>query len=247
MDYVLDISGHQGEVDFAAVKSAGISGVFLKCSEGDSYLAPKFKPNYEKALAAGLKVGAYHFMRAANAADAAAEGAWFAKCVAGLNLQLGVALDIEHEGVNWDGAAVTALQARTMVQRFWSGFGTFGGEKWLYAGKDYFMRFLNHSQLEPYSRWLANPSRLDFALPVKMLQYSWEGRVEGVPNAVDLNVMWDTSAVRQRGEFLEHPLLFAEREVLPPPQESEGEVVYRIRGHIGEMEVELELLAEKEE
>ena len=55
-NYVLDISGHNGEVDFAKVKAAGIAGVMLKCTEGDSYLAPKFLPNYKKALTAGLKV-----------------------------------------------------------------------------------------------------------------------------------------------------------------------------------------------
>ena len=32
--YVLDISGHNGEVDFEKVKAAGIYGVMLKCSEG---------------------------------------------------------------------------------------------------------------------------------------------------------------------------------------------------------------------
>ncbi len=244
MEYVLDVSGHQGEVDFAKVKAAGISAVMLKCSEGDGYLAPKFKPNYEKALAAGLKVGAYHFMRAATAADAAAEGAWFAKCVAGLELQLGVALDIEHEGVNWDGAKVTAAQAREMVQRFWSGFGSFSSEKWIYASKDYFMRFLNHAQLEQYPRWLANPSRLSFDLPVKMLQYSWEGRVDGVPKAVDLNVLWDISAERGREEFLEHPLVFVEREAVTPPPAGGGEVLYRIRGRIGSQAVELEVVKE---
>lgn len=238
MVYVLDISGHQGDVDFEKVKKAGIYGVMLKCSEGDSYLAPKFQPNYQKALAAGLKVGAYHFMRAAKAADAAAEGRWFAKCVAGLDLALGAALDIEHEGVNWDGVKLSAGKARELVQRFWQEFGAAANTKWLYASKDYFLRFLHHDELAQYPRWLANPSRLAFDLPLKMLQYSWEGEVAGVPKAVDLNVLWEESELRQREAFLEHPLSFAEKK---------EQLLYRIRGHIGEKEVELELLATQAE
>lgn len=238
MKYVLDVSGHQGEVDFAAVKAAGIDGVILKCSEGDGYVAPKFLPNYRKALAAGLRIGAYHFMRGSTAAAAYAEGQCFADCVKDLQLELGVALDIEHEGVNWDGAKVTAEEAKTMVQNFWRGFGAVqeGMRRWIYAGKDYFLRFLSHEELEQYPRWLANPSRLDFPLAVAMLQYSWEGKVEGVPNAVDLNVLWDESRVRSRQEFLEHPLLFS-RETAEENKETAG--IYHIKGKIGPWDVEL--------
>lgn len=244
MVYVLDVSGHQGEVDFAKVKASGIYGVMLKCSEGSSYLAPKFLPNYEKALAAGLKVGAYHFMRADTQADAVREGKWFAACVDGLKLELGAALDIEHEGVNWDGVNVTGEQAKNMVLGFWNGFANVQPEKnrWLYASKDYFLRFLNHQQLEQYPRWLANPSRLEFDLPVQMLQYSWDGRVDGVPNPVDLNVLWEDSKVRDKEDFLEHPLSFEERINLP--EEAEKQLLYRIRGSIGEMAVDLEVVKE---
>ena len=50
--YIIDVSGHQGSIDFAKVKAAGVSGVMLKCTEGDGYLSPAFLQNYKNALAA---------------------------------------------------------------------------------------------------------------------------------------------------------------------------------------------------
>ena len=175
MTYILDISGHNGEVDFTKVKAAGIEGVMLKCSEGDSYLAPKFQPNYEKALAAGLKVGAYHFLRADTTQEAAKEGRWFGQCCEGLTLELGMALDIEHEGVNWDAAKLTVRNACNIVETFAQNAAKYGREAlyqeqklWVYSTKDYFNRYLTDAQLVAYPKWLANPDKLAFDREVKM-------------------------------------------------------------------------------
>ena len=66
---VLDLSAHQGDIDFSRVKKDGTWGVMLKATEGQSYLSPAFDKNYEQAIKAGLHVGAYHYLRAANALD----------------------------------------------------------------------------------------------------------------------------------------------------------------------------------
>ena len=53
---VLDLSAHQGDIDFSRVKKDGIWGVMLKATEGQSYLSPAFDKNYEQAIKAGLHV-----------------------------------------------------------------------------------------------------------------------------------------------------------------------------------------------
>ena len=45
---VLDLSAHQGDIDFSRVKKDGIWGVMLKATEGQSYLSPAFDKNYEQ-------------------------------------------------------------------------------------------------------------------------------------------------------------------------------------------------------
>ncbi len=57
----IDVSDHQGLVDFERVKCAGATFVFLRASQGITFKDDMYQRNYQAAKAAGLIVGAYHF------------------------------------------------------------------------------------------------------------------------------------------------------------------------------------------
>src|SRR5690348_641437 len=57
----IDVSAHQGQVDWAAVAGDGVSSAYLKATEGATFQDPAFATNWRGARAAGLEVGAYHF------------------------------------------------------------------------------------------------------------------------------------------------------------------------------------------
>ncbi|MEM6988900.1 MAG: glycoside hydrolase family 25 protein [Myxococcota bacterium] len=61
----IDVSHHQGEVDFAAVAKAGFSFAYVKATEGTGYTDPKFRENWRKLrdLEGTIHRGAYHFAR----------------------------------------------------------------------------------------------------------------------------------------------------------------------------------------
>jgi len=59
----LDVSEYQGDIDFAKVKAAGASFVFIKATEGTTIVDPKFATNWKAAQAAGIVRSAYHFFR----------------------------------------------------------------------------------------------------------------------------------------------------------------------------------------
>lgn len=59
----LDLSAHNGDVDFDKVRLAGYEFVYLKSSEGTGFKDSRFERNAAAARKAGLKVGAYHFFR----------------------------------------------------------------------------------------------------------------------------------------------------------------------------------------
>src|ERR1700751_5579262 len=61
-DVVIDLSHWQAPVDFAQAKSAGIVAVILKATQGSNWIDVTFKGRYAAASAAGLLVGAYHFL-----------------------------------------------------------------------------------------------------------------------------------------------------------------------------------------
>lgn len=72
---VVDVSNNNGHVDFAKVKADGAVGVWLKVTEGLSFVDATYESNRAAAKAAGLIVGGYHFGHPKN--DPAAELAFF--------------------------------------------------------------------------------------------------------------------------------------------------------------------------
>jgi lysozyme len=61
-DVVIDLSHWQGPIDFARAKSAGIAAVILKATQGSHWIDATFAQRCVAAAAAGLLVGAYHFL-----------------------------------------------------------------------------------------------------------------------------------------------------------------------------------------
>jgi GH25 family lysozyme M1 (1,4-beta-N-acetylmuramidase) len=60
----IDISHWQGTISsstWSSIKSAGYSFVFMKATQGNSYVDPQFATNITRATAQGLLAGPYHF------------------------------------------------------------------------------------------------------------------------------------------------------------------------------------------
>lgn len=78
----IDVSHHNDKVDWAKVAADGISFAILKASQGKSFRDNTFAGHVKAARAAGLLVGAYHFVDATTEAAARAEAANFAGAIA---------------------------------------------------------------------------------------------------------------------------------------------------------------------
>ncbi len=61
LNVVVDISHHNGNVNFAKAQAAGIIGIIQKATQGQGGADPTYKSNKTKATSAGLLWGAYHF------------------------------------------------------------------------------------------------------------------------------------------------------------------------------------------
>lgn len=57
----VDVSAHQGQIDWEILAKEHISFAFIKATEGSSWVDKQFASNFENAQKAGLYVGAYHF------------------------------------------------------------------------------------------------------------------------------------------------------------------------------------------
>ncbi|KAJ7832079.1 glycoside hydrolase family 25 protein [Mycena olivaceomarginata] len=110
----IDVSHFQATVDWANVKAAGVSFVYIKATEGTTFQDPTFSSKYSGATTAGLIRGGYHFAHPDTSSGAtqanyflAHGGGWSAD-----GRTLPGALDIEY---NPSGAECYGLSASAMV------------------------------------------------------------------------------------------------------------------------------------
>lgn len=76
---MIDLSSNNpAPVDFAKVKAHGTRRVYIKLSEGTDYLNPEHQAEHAAAIAAGLKVGEYHFAHP-ELNDAVVEAEYFCR------------------------------------------------------------------------------------------------------------------------------------------------------------------------
>lgn len=93
----IDVSHHQGDIDWKKVMKAQpkLAFVYVKCTEGKSYVDPKFKVNAEGAVAVGYKVGAYHYFRMTSSAHEQFEN--FKKQMDAVHIDLIPMVDVERD------------------------------------------------------------------------------------------------------------------------------------------------------
>mgnify|MGYP003388885235 FL=1 len=59
----IDVSSHNGTIDFKKVREAGVRYAWIKITEGTTHQNPGFQKKFDDARDAGIIVGAYHFGR----------------------------------------------------------------------------------------------------------------------------------------------------------------------------------------
>lgn len=94
----IDVSHWEGDIDFQRVKRAGIRFVYMKASEGASYVDPDFERNYREARKARLKVGFYHYLTARNEGEARVQARHFADVIWGKKYHGCPVMDFESFG-----------------------------------------------------------------------------------------------------------------------------------------------------
>lgn len=94
----IDVSGWQGNINYSQVASTGIDIVYMKASEGSSFVDPYFNQNYTNAKANGLKVGFYHYLTARSNEEAVAQARFFISTISGKTPDCRLAMDFESFG-----------------------------------------------------------------------------------------------------------------------------------------------------
>lgn len=93
----IDVSENNGVVDWQAIADAGIEFAIIRSSYGLHSVDGRFIDNVNGALAAGLKIGVYHYSYALNVEDAKQEAQHIIDLLQenGVNPELGIWYDME--------------------------------------------------------------------------------------------------------------------------------------------------------
>ena len=190
----IDVSYHQEDIDWPAVKAAGIEFAFIRVgyrgiSEGQIHEDVKARENLAEAAAAGLQVGAYFFSQAITPEEAVEEAELTLQVIRDYSLDLPVVYDWEY--VN-ESARTGAMESQTLqrcIDAFCERITRAGYEPMVYFNPDLCNTLLDLEQVAQYRFWLAMYSdRMNFPYQVEFWQYSDEGTVPGIKGKVDLNL-----------------------------------------------------------
>jgi lysozyme len=206
-DAVIDVSHHNGAIDWPAVAACGIALAFIKATQGGRFVDPAYQRNRAAAASAGILAVPYHFL---DGADPDAQAEHFL-AVTGLSAG-------ETAMIDWESAASAAALVA---------FGAMLADA---AGRDplAYYGFAQLPEADPtLARWplmlpgyprgdtpgdyralVTRPPRLppgrtsswDQGRPYDFHQYTPAGRVPGIATAVDRSV-WVGSAADLRAWF----------------------------------------------
>ena len=184
----IDVSRHQGRIDWAAVVAAEprLRFAYIKATEGGDWKDPRFDENWRAARAAGLRVGPYHFFTFCRSGDDQARH--FLSVLPRDADTLPPAVDLEF------GGNCRQPPDREVVQRELASWlqeveRAVGRRPVVYVTEDAYRTFLEGSAHPPL--WVRNVVTEPGLPPGEgwlFWQFHHRGRVAGIPAFVDLDV-----------------------------------------------------------
>ena len=198
----IDVSSHNGKIDWNAVKKAGIEYAMIRVGyrtlqSGGLFEDTNFRTNIDGALKAGLKVGVYMFSQATAEWEAIEEANFALERVKGYSITLPIVIDYEY-GKNHTGRLADAKldidTATRVVNSFCTTVQANGYKPMIYANKNMFQKGIRGSVLDDYYKiWLAHyTTGSDYNDIYYAWQYSSKGRVSGISGNVDCDFFYET-------------------------------------------------------
>ncbi len=180
----IDVSNHQGEIDWAAVADDGIGAAMIKATEGNDYEDPRFQENWTRSAEAGVLRGAYHFFTLCSPGAQQAEN--FLAAAPPDDEALPPAIDLELIG------ACEERPPRSVVSQELEDFRQAVEEAWgrpllVYARGDFRSEY-DLGELASNPQWVTHffIRPRDDAWTVWQIHYV--ARVDGIDGGVDLDV-----------------------------------------------------------
>jgi len=190
----IDVSHHQGVIDWEAVAATNVQFVFLKATEGSTHVDSHFSRNLRGVRKVGIPVGAYHFMNAKS--TIAGQFANFYEHASPEQLDLLPVVDVEWSGVKgWNSRQLqdSLMLFVRLVEEY------YGCKPIIYSDLRFFNRHLK-GRFDKYPLFIARYQKEQPQLPFARRYYLWQsserGHVAGVNGHVDLDMLTTGTELR---------------------------------------------------
>lgn len=187
----IDVSTHQGIIDWEKVKAAGINFAMIRAGYGKNNIDKQFVRNISECNRLGIPCGVYWFSYALNEEMARNEAKYCLEAVKPYKLEFPIAFDLEYDSVNYakkNNLVVTKLVASSFVKAFCGEIEKAGYYALNYGNQDYANRYFDDEVKQKYGKWLAAwTGREQPPMDCQIWQYSNGGEVPGISGRVDLD------------------------------------------------------------
>ena len=183
----VDVSYHQGKINWKKVKNAGIQFAMLRAGYGKNNVDKQFHNNANGCRVNGIPFGVYWFSYAYTVEMARQEARYCVAAIDQYEIQYPVCYDLEYDSISYarkHGVTIGKTLATKMAVAFCEEVQRLGYKGMNYANLDYTRNMFG---TVPYDLWFARynatPGRSDMA----MWQYTSSGSVPGIAGKVDMN------------------------------------------------------------
>lgn len=183
----IDVSVHNGTIDWQKVKSDGIQFAILRAGYGrlESQKDARFEENYKNAKAAGVPVGAYWYSYAMSEDEARLEADVFLSVIKGKQFEFPVYFDVEEKKQFDLGKEKVSAIMRAFLEKI-EAAGYFVG---LYGSASSLTTLTADDIKNRYTIWLAHwVEKTNYDGAYALWQYSEKGSVSGISGNVDLDI-----------------------------------------------------------
>lgn len=190
----IDISHHQGNINFQRVKDAGVEFVYIRVGRGDGIgkdfvMDTKFTQNIKGFNEVGIPVGVYFYSNANSKETAKKEATWLLDQIKDYKVDLELVYDWE----NWDDFQEFGLSFYGLSDTYKEFSKTVtkkGYKSMLYSSKNYLENVWFKTE---DAIWIAHyTNKTDYANTIyKVWQLCSDGKVNGIDGYVDLDIRYD--------------------------------------------------------
>ena len=184
----VDVSHHNGTINWAQLKNEGIAFTYIKTTEGLSHKDRKYKENYREAKQSDIKTGTYHFYT--FGLDGSMQAQHFIRHAKVGSGDLIPAIDVEHSSINKYSRDKDYIQKviAELVKMENEMYEHYGVHPIIYTNKDCYKLYIQ-DKLPNCLIWMSDLHNEPNTKENEWIiwQFSHTGKINGARGDIDLN------------------------------------------------------------